>query len=204
MEVVVSDLEALESASLVNLTGSASVLEVTLTENAAAYLNYLQEQAIDPLKRLVGEFWDYLDSEGFQSRHSQAWRKWQSAASLLWAAGDPSDFGNIGFRSRESMKAFVTDLVDMYDPPEVEPDPEKISDRLHDVLEFRQEQLGERSKPFLDALKDYWDKLARRYQLLVHHKTPEAQTLTLNDAKWIVYQTAMVMFEIDRSLSRGA
>jgi hypothetical protein len=71
------------------------------------------------------------------------------------------------------------------------------------VLDLQAKQLGTTEKPFLDALLGYWGTVSDLIQRQEHGGQKEGQSLVWEDGRRVVFQTAVVMFEIDRSLSRG-
>lgn len=63
-------------------------------------------------------------------------------------------------------------------------------------------KLGTTEEPFLEAVVAYWGTVADLIERQEHGAQKEGEALTWEDARRIVFHTAIVMFEVDRSLSR--
>ena len=74
--------------------------------------------------------------------------------------------------------------------------------RIRSVINARSERLGDTEKTFLDALISYWDSIDDLTQRQEHGAQKEGKPLLWEDGRRLVFQTAVVMFEIDRALSR--
>lgn len=71
--------------------------------------------------------------------------------------------------------------------------------RLQSILK-KSSQLGSTEKPFLEALLAYWGTINDLIQRQEHGAQKERQVLLWEDARRVVFQTIVVMFEIDKSL----
>jgi hypothetical protein len=56
-------------------------------------------------------------------------------------------------------------------------------------------------KPFLEALIAYWGTVSDLIQRQEHGSQKEGKELVWEDGRRVVFQTAMVMLEFDKSLS---
>ena len=70
------------------------------------------------------------------------------------------------------------------------------------VVNHRSAQLGSTERPFIDALIAYWGTVSDLASRQEHGAQREGEPLTREDARRIVFQTAVVMFETHRSLFR--
>ena len=95
---------------------------------------------------------------------------------------------------------FVTELQTQRDHPSTT-DPAKTRDRFSDVVDARRGDLGDRKSDLLDALFDYWKAACDLIQRQEHGgQRQDGEPLTWEDGRRVVFQTAVVMFEIDRTL----
>ena len=63
--------------------------------------------------------------------------------------------------------------------------------------------VGGRSKMFLDALLEYWKTVSSLVQRQEHGAQREKENLIWADGRRDVCQTLLVMYEVDKALSRG-
>ena len=79
-------------------------------------------------------------------------------------------------------------------------DADKTRDRFSAVIKSRAADLGDRKTEILDALFDYWRATENLIQRQEHAGQREGESLTPEDGRRAVFQTAVVMFEADRTL----
>lgn len=142
----------------------------------------------------------YLDADAFQNRYPSAYQKWSRAARLLSFSDWQAQTTTMGHLVREALQEFITVQVDIYKPPDIEPDKAKTVARLRAILNRKRQERGQRSSDFLDALLAYWGTVSDLVQRQEHGAQREGEPLEWEDARRIVFQTAVVMFEIDRAL----
>ena len=146
---------------------------------------------------------NYLAAERFQQNYPKAYKKWADAERMLWASETGHQLTTIGHLCREAMQEFVTVLVQQCQPLDVEDDKALTVKRLKAVLGLKAKQLGKTERPFLDALLVYWENVTNLVQRQEHGAQKEGRSLVWEDGRRVVFQTAIVMFEFDRSLSRA-
>jgi hypothetical protein len=100
------------------------------------------------------------------------------------------------------LQEFATSLVNKYSPPEVDKDVAHTEARIRAALNKAGTTIGTTVKPFLDALVAYWRKVSDLVQRQEHGGQREGKPLVWEDARRVVFQTLVVMFEIDSSISR--
>ena len=142
----------------------------------------------------------YLVSDVFKQQYGAAYAKWIQAEVALWGEESANNLTTIGHLCREALQEFVSILVARHEPSKVNPDKTKTVDRMRSVLDHCGEQLGTTVTPFLAALLAYWGTLMDLVQRQEHGAQKEGEPLGWDDARRVVFQTAVVMFEIDRSL----
>jgi len=201
MLVTQLDLRALARVGLIDLMqGSQGVWTFSITPRAIQYYIALHRQG-QPAERVEQEARRYIDSDGFKSRYAAAYAKWEKAEGLLWAADAQSQLTAIGHHCREAVQDFATELIAHHRPPDVDPDPTKTKNRLRATVSARRSVLGEKVVGFLTALVDYWDALVDLQQRQEHGAQREGHPLTWEDGRRAVFQTLIVMSEVDAALS---
>lgn len=182
-------------------TGKTAIpCAVSVTPRGFNYYAQLKGQGVGPIRRIETEIQQYLDAEDFRRRYPDAYGKWAKAAERLWRADAERELTGIGHDCREAMQAFVTRLVELCDPVDVESDKARDRARLKAVLDQRKLHLGKTKWEVLDALYSYWGALSALVQRQEHGAQREGEMLTWEDGRWIVFQTAFIMYELDRSL----
>lgn len=165
------------------------------------YYDEMRRQSSEPIFRVESEIRRYVDSERFQQAFPNAYKKWAEAEELLWSSDSESQATTIGHLCREAMQEFVTALVERFQPPDVDHDIAHTVARLRAVLDIRKEQLSKTERPFLDALLAYFGTLCDLIQRQEHGGQREGEPLIWADTRRVIFQTAVVIFEIDASLS---
>jgi hypothetical protein len=203
LEVAVGDIESLGDAKLLRLgTGSRGSLTFQITPVGFRYAQWLRGQTGEPLLRVSDTVRSYLGSAHFQGQYKVAYQKWTQAEAALWGEDSANQLTTIGHLCREVLQDFCTVLIEQHQPPQPNVDKTKIIDRLRSVFKHCQPTFGEGVTKFLDALLDYWGTLSDLVQRQEHGAAKEGEHLTWEDAQRVVFHTAVLMWEIDRSLGR--
>lgn len=203
-EVYMGDVKQLARKGLIDLwyVGSVQTANLDVTPEGFAYYEWMKQRAGQPIQRIETETRDYLGADHFQQRYVAAFQKWAEAESMLWSSDSEQQFTTIGHLCREAIQEFATTLVENFSPPEVDKDKTHTVARIRGVLEQRANQLGQIERPFLDALLAYWGTVSDLVQRQEHGAQKEGEPLVWEDGRRVVFQTAIVMFEIDKALSR--
>jgi hypothetical protein len=199
------DIEILAKEGLILLdqspsTGGAYLFDVTPL--GFSYCAWVKQRTGQPIEAIEIEIRRYLDADHFQQKYPMAYQKWADADSKLWDSESEQQFTTIGHLCREAMQEFATALVEQYQPPEFGEHKTQDLNRLKAVLNQQADQLGKTEKIFLDTLHDYWRAVHNLVQRQEHGGQKEGEPLTWEDGRRIVFQTAIVMFEIDKALTR--
>jgi hypothetical protein len=120
---------------------------------------------------------------------------------MLWQANPQDDLTTIGHKLREALQQFATGLVEMHQPANVDSDPAKNLNRVQAVIEDNRKHLGERKSDLLSVLLEYHEAVTGLVQRQEHGDQKPGDPLTWEDARAAVFQTAMLMFELDRILN---
>jgi len=102
------------------------------------------------------------------------------------------------------MQEFADVIIQRYSPPNAPSDKTKIINRIRAVLNTQAQKLGSTEKAFLEALLAYWGTVSDLVQRQEHGGQKEGSPLLWIDSRRVVFQIAIIMFEIDGVLSEGA
>jgi hypothetical protein len=195
------DIKTLGREGLVEIYNYSNVFMYSfdITSAGFAYYSQLKQHDSQRLQRIEVELRAYLESDRFQKRYAKAYQKWKDAEAILWDSDSERQLTTIGHLCREAVQEFASVLADQF---QVEADKTKIIAPLRAVLNIRENQLGTTERPFLDALLSYWGTVCDLIQRQEHGSRKEGQPLVWEDGRRVVFQTAILMFEVDRSLSR--
>lgn len=164
------------------------------------YYKYLKEQLGEPVEHIEKEVRSYIDAHDFQREYPKAFEKWAEAESLLWETETSKQLTKIGHLCREAIQEFMDTLYTRVNPPGEHIPKDKTKLRLKKIIEVRSQQLGDTERKFLDALYDLWDVMNYLIQRQEHGAQKEEIKLIWKDARRVVFQTMMLMFEVSQSL----
>ncbi len=164
------------------------------------YYEFLKNRQGEPVERIESTIRNYLNAHDFQKKYSKAFEKWSNAEELLWKTETQQQSTTIGHLCREAVQEFTDMLIDQFQPPNAPTDKTKTVNRLKAVLHLKSDLLGSTEKPFLAALLEYWKSILDLIQRQEHGAQKEGQELIWEDARRVVFQTMVVMFEIDMVL----
>lgn len=196
-----SDIEALEDAELIRLAvmGTASP-NFSITPLGFKYAQWLQGRSGQPLERVSEEARSYLDSKVFRERYPRAYERWTHAEASLWGEDSANQLTTIGHIARESLQEFAGELIERCRVPDAESVKTQTISRIRAVLNFAKSRSSSSEHAFLDALMAYWGTVNDLVQRQEHGAHKEGDALTWEDARRVVFQTIIVMYEIDRAL----
>lgn len=203
LTTTIGDIESLADARMLR-TGESSRggLNFNITPRGFNYVQWFREQVGEPSMRISDDVRRYIGSDAFKEQYESAYRKWTQAEAALWGEDSASQLTTIGHLCRETIQEFADVLVEKHKPQGASSDKAKTVDRVRSVLKQYETNLGRRVKEFLEALLQYWGALSDLIQRQTHGATKEGEPLTWEDAQRVVFQTAVVMWEVDRSLTR--
>jgi hypothetical protein len=197
MQVYPPDLKALARANLIDLSARG---DFELTQHGFRYYDQLKRRSAEPIRRIETEVRGYLATERFRNTYRDAYAKWAEAEGMLWNSDSERQFTTIGHLCREALQDFTDTLVTKYQPRKFDPDKSHTVARLRSVIDAQSAQLGDKLKAFADALVAYWGTAVDLVQRQEHGAAKENEPLAWEDGRRVVFQTAIVMFEIDRAL----
>ena len=161
------------------------------------YVSWWKQQVGGPVAQVEAEVRRFLDGEMFRQHHPAAYEHWAEAVNDVWDADSRAKLTGIGHACRESLELFVTDLVVARKPALVNQDPQATIDRLRAVM-----STVTLSKTVGDLLLAYFGTVWDLVQRQEHGGQKEGEALVQEDARRVVFQAALVMFELDRALRR--
>jgi hypothetical protein len=196
------DIKTLGQQGLLSLEyGAHGTIKFDVSPRGFKYYEELKRSQEGPVQRIEAATKDYLDAFDFRSRYTAAYEKWVEAESLLWGGDSPSALTTIGHLTRESIQLFATALIEASKPANVDPDVTHTVSRIRAALSSPSAS-SEAEREFLDALVAYWGSVSDLVQRQEHGAQKEGSTLIWEDARRIVFNSAVVMFEIDRAVRR--
>ena len=186
--------------SLKHDPGRNRLLDVT--PEGFEHYDAMKRRAGEPAADVVSEVRQYLDGPAFHSRHPGAHARWAKAEGMLWAGDSETSLTQLGHLCREAMQALVADLVATSRAMAVDPDASHTIARIRSVSQARHIRPDSAVGSWVDALVSYWGTVSDLAQRQEHGATKEREPLFWEDGRRLVFQTAMVMYELDRALGR--
>lgn len=192
-----SDLRILAGYALVNQSGMNSYY---VHPRGFQFYQYLKKRSGEPVEHIEREVRSFFDSHQFQKEYPKAYEKWAEAESLLWETETSKQLTKIGHLCREAIQDFMDTLYTEKDPPDKQIPKHLTILRLQAIINAESRQFGDTEKQFLEALISYWGSVNDLIQKQEHGAQKEKEQLVLKDARRVVFQTMIVMFEINQSL----
>lgn len=203
IQVITQDLEILQRADLLGMSiNRAGNREYWVMPKGYRYYEYIKTRDAEPIAQVEREIRGLIESGGFAERYAETNEKWLAAAQALWHADSQKEATAIGHHCREAMRSFATALVDQHQPVDAPGDPSKDVARIRAVLNSVKGGLGRTELQLLDALLGYWGAVTDIAQRQEHGAEREGEPLTWDDSRRLVFQAAVLFYELDRSLRR--
>ncbi|MGA2317462.1 MAG: hypothetical protein ABSG71_13915 [Thermodesulfobacteriota bacterium] len=198
------DLRTLESYGLISIVSydRNGIESFYITNDGFRMYDQIMKKLGQPTERVQMIIREHLESDGFRASYPNAYAKWAQAENLLWTDDSVSVLTTVGHLIREAMQEFAETLVKRYNPQECTSDKSKTVARIRAAMNFLVQECGETERAFLDALLVYWGTVSDLAQRQEHGAQKEGEPLLWLDARRVVFQTAVVMFEIDNTLSK--
>lgn len=196
-------LETLVSKGMLRGQYNNDAFFFDVTPEGINYYQWLKQQAQDRVQQMETTVTSYFSADRFQKVYLGAYQKWAEAERLLWGSDSAQQLTTIGHLCREAIQEYATTLVERYHPSEVDADKAHDIARVRAVLNLRKDRFGEREREFLEALLTYWVRVSKLVQRQEHGTQPGGEAFIWDDARRVVFHTAIVMVEIDQSLSRS-
>lgn len=202
LEVYKGDIEILDRNGLLNLSlNSQGDYIFDLLPEAFQYYEEIKKVTLEPMRDVEKDIRHYISDIGFQKRYAKTYELWTKAENKLWSADSKNELTSIGLLCREAVQEFVDILLQQYEISNADADKSHTVNRLRALLNHFSHRIGSTITPFLEALLSYFGTLEDLIQRQVHGATKEGEELEWDDARRVVFQCAVVMYEIDRSFT---
>ncbi len=201
-EIYYGDIQEFERQGLVAIEfSSANSPLFDVTAFGFRYYEYLKKKKGEAVGRVEVTIKDYLDSSVFKSKYPEAFAKWSSAENLLWQTDTQQQLTTIGHLCREAVQEFTDALIARYQLSDVHRDKTQTVARLRAIFDLESIKLGETEKKFFKALLAYFGTVYDLIQRQEHGANKEGEQLGWEDARRVVFQTMVIIFEIDKTLT---
>jgi hypothetical protein len=199
------DWKALADEGLLRVTPTATkgCLHIDVTPRGFQHYSEMKAKSGKPVEVMESHIRNYLDSVIFKEHYPAAWEKWSHAEELLWSADSARQLTNIGHLCREAAQEFAEAFVKRQNIAHAGEDKAHTVARVRVVLKQLNDTLGRDEGKLLEALLTYWGTVSDLIQRQEHGGQKEGTPLTWEDARRVVFHTAVVMFEIDRVVQRN-
>ncbi len=161
----------------------------------------VRQQSDAPAETVEEEMAKFIGSREFAARYPKAHEKWLDAQNALWSTQTVSRSTEIGHLCREALQEFAASLVEHFHVENVDPNKAHDVARVKAVINSLKAPLGKTVCAFLDSLLDYWGRAQDLVQRQEHGAAEEHEDVLWEDARRVVFQTLIVMYEVDRTLS---
>ena len=199
VEVVVGDVEELVERDLLRMVKpTSSGMTFTVPAKSLAAYTELKKSAPSQVQNVETEIRLFLDGREFKDRHQKSYARWAEASDLYWSIDFESDISTIGLKCREALQFFATELVNEQEQP-FDDDVERTVNRLRALVKQYSDRLGTKQTTFFDSLIKYWRSVSDLANLQTHAHQKKGSPLEREDARRVVFQTALVMYEFDRA-----
>lgn len=195
------DIQALANEGLLDVTYNRSTWGFDVTPRGFKYYTHLKEQLGQPIQQIESSIRAFIHADSFQKKYPVVYQKWAEAEKLLWSTDSQQQLTTIGHLCREAVQEFATALVERYQPPGVTENKASTVARMKAVFAVQNGKIGVTVKPLLEALLSYWGAANDLIQRQEHGGQKEGQPLMWEDGRRVVFNTAIVMFEIANTLN---
>lgn len=196
------DLDALVDAGFLAGTFSRQGTPLyDITPLGYKYYEHLQNEKGAPTTRVESTHRSYVDGAAFKARYPLAYEKWTRAEALVWSADSEAALTMIGHLCRESIQEFMDQLLSNRGLASTAPKAATIN-RLRFVI-GKTPCLGEAATAHLDAMLVYAGTLIDLAQRQEHGGLREGEPLRWRDGRRLVFQTLIVLAELDRELGNS-
>ena len=203
LSVYIGDVRELADLGLLTIRHTGLNGEFRFDVSTAGFTAYaaVRSETTKQVEQVEAVMRTFLESAVFQQRYPAALDKWLAAARALWAADTDAPLTEVGHLCRESMQYFADCLVARLPAGAVKPAATQTVNRVRAVLSYVRPQLSEKVHAFLDSLLNYWGCVQDLIQRQEHGALKEHEKLLWEDARRVVFQSLIIMYEVDRAVS---
>jgi hypothetical protein len=156
-----------------------------------------EQRTAERSDRIVAQMAAHIDEAAFGSRYPVAYEKWRDAIDL-YELGPERHATRIGHDCREAISAFASDLIRLHGVEDV--DPSAGTQTKVRAVFAAQADGSETVRDYADRLVAFWRAVSDLAQRQEHAALRDREALTAEDARRLVFQTLVVMAEIDSAL----
>jgi len=197
------DIDVLIRAGLVlSRPVGKGCLALDVSPEGFAYYRKIQMASGDACERIENHVKRFIDLSSFHARHATAFATWRKAEELLWRDQDPQSLTTIGHLCREALQDFLDDIVKEAKIADTDPHKAHTVTRAKAVVAQLRAKLGDAKSDFLDALLAYLGTVLDLVQRQEHGAQREKEDLVWDDARRVVFHSALVMYEFRICLDR--
>ncbi|MCL4241454.1 MAG: hypothetical protein KJ048_08875 [Dehalococcoidia bacterium] len=196
------DWEALAAAGLIQTTPrpDGQIVMFDVSPLGFAYYRELRSQA-GAMDEVAAEVVSLIDDDDFVQAHPSAAERWRAAHQDLWSADSNGKLTDIGHKCREAIQMFADGLIRKLELTAPKTELSKDQSRIFEVTRALAVGRGEAESALLTAVATYW-KAASDLVQRQEHGSQKAAPLIWEDARRVVFQTAVVMYELHRLAER--
>jgi hypothetical protein len=196
-----ADVDLLSNHGLIHLRYSGNSISADITPEGFDYYANSKHGSRTPAQTVETALRSLLDDATLQNAFGPAIAKWRQAEDLLWSADVPAEFTTIGHHCREVMQLFAA-AVEARFGSTAGVDPAKTVARIRKILDARITSAGHRA--FAEALLSYWGTVSDLAQRQEHGAFKDERPLCWHAARRLVFQTLLVMYELNDVLDTYA
>lgn len=201
--VYTGDIDVLSRNGLILLKSlNRAVHEFDIMPEGFAYYREMKMRESEPVQSVETNITHYLNGDRFRLNYPEAYQKLKDAEALLWDSDSERQLTTIGHLCREALQEFANSLIVLHNPPEFDQDKARTVSRLKSVIGAYKDTLGKSNASFLDAICNFWGTVIDLIQRQEHGGQKEGEPLVWEDGRRAVFQTAVVMYEIDSCLTK--
>jgi len=194
------DADELARRGLIRLgRAGGNTRQMDVTNDGFDYYEQSRRAGNRPIERIEVQMKTYLLADAFGRRHPASLAKWKRAEAALWSTDTADQMTTIGHLCREAIQDFATESLATTEPIRADPDIQHTVSRMRSVIGGRVK--SESLRDFANALLAYWGSVVDIVNRQEHRAATEREDLTWEDARRAVFQTLIVMHEVDRALS---
>jgi hypothetical protein len=161
----------------------------------------VRQETDEPAEAMEKEMASFIRSREFDSRYPGAYGKWLDAQNALWSKQTMLRSTEIGHLCREALQEFAAGLVGRFGVTNADPNKTHAVARVRAVIDSLKAPLGQTACAFLDSLLNYWGCAQDLVQRQEHGAAEEQEQVIWEDARRVVFQTLITMYEVDRALT---
>jgi hypothetical protein len=158
-----------------------------------------EQRTAERSDRIVAHFAAHIDEAAFASRYPVAYEKWRDAFDLYELDAE-RHATRIGHDCRDAINAFAADLVRLHDL-DIEPAVSTTKKTVREAFAAHADG-SKRVRTFVDALLACWEALIGLVMRQDHSGERPESVIGAEDSRRLVFQTLLVMVEIDSALRR--